>query len=69
MVQSIEQQRRTWGNAIRKARKEKGWTQEELAHEWGNTLSYVQKIETGQKGNAETCRDLLALIATLKKAS
>lgn len=67
MVKITEQQRRQWGNAIRRARQAKGLTQDELAQEWENTLSYIQKIETGAKGNRHTYRDLIELIDKLPR--
>jgi len=57
-----QQERKKWGAVVKKARMRKGLSQEEMARAWGHTLSYVQKIEVGQKGNEDTCRDLLELL-------
>lgn len=67
-----EQKRKRWGRLIREARLKKGLSQEELAREWGNTLSYLQKVETGTKGNEETYAALIEVLSKIdgrKKAS
>lgn len=37
------------GERIRDARREKGWTQEDLAHEAGIDRSYIGGVERGQR--------------------
>jgi len=66
-----DKQRKAWGDDIRQARRARNLTQEQLARLWGGTLSYVQKIEIGAKGNAETYEALMALLdpPRRKKAS
>ncbi len=38
-----------FGNLVRAYRKQRGWTQEELAERWGYTREYVSQIEAGRK--------------------
>ena len=59
--------RQIWATGIRAARAKKGITAEELAGAWNQSLSYLQKIETGTKGTERTFRELMALIRRLKK--
>ena len=39
----------TFGDLVRAYRKQRGWTQEELAERWGYTRGYVSLIEAGKK--------------------
>ena len=39
------------GEEIKKARKQKKWTQKKLAEELGISVSYVQQLENGIKSN------------------
>lgn len=38
-----------FGNLVKAYRKQRGWTQEELAERWGHTRVYVSQIEGGQR--------------------
>src|SRR5260370_4493210 len=38
-----------FGSLIKAYRKQRGWTQEELAGRWGYTRAYVSQIEAGKK--------------------
>lgn len=38
-----------FGNLVRAYRKQRGWTQEELAERWGHTSSYIGQIEAGRR--------------------
>lgn len=39
----------TFGRNVRQARKDKGWTQEQLAFEAGVKRAYLSEIENGQR--------------------
>jgi transcriptional regulator with XRE-family HTH domain len=39
----------TFGRNVRKARKDKGWTQEQLAFEAGVKRAYLSEVENGQR--------------------
>tara|TARA_R110002020_G_scaffold50791_2_gene143660 strand:+ start:2124 stop:2330 length:207 start_codon:yes stop_codon:yes gene_type:complete len=39
----------TFGRNVRQARKEKGWTQEQLAFEAGVKRAYLSEVENGQR--------------------
>jgi transcriptional regulator with XRE-family HTH domain len=39
----------TFGHNVRQARKEKGWTQEQLAFEAGVKRAYLSEVENGQR--------------------
>src|SRR5579859_7044027 len=39
----------TFGKLVRSYRKERGWSQEELANRWGFTREYVSQIESGKR--------------------
>ncbi|HEU5382838.1 MAG TPA: helix-turn-helix transcriptional regulator [Ktedonobacteraceae bacterium] len=41
--------RNAFGDLVRAYRKQRGWTQEELAERWGYTRGYVSLIEAGKK--------------------
>ncbi len=38
-----------FGELVRSYRKQRGWTQEELAERWGYTRAYISQIEAGKK--------------------
>lgn len=38
-----------FGNLVKAYRKQRGWTQEELAERWGHTSSYISQIEGGRR--------------------
>lgn len=39
----------TFGRNVRQARKDKGWTQEQLAFEAGVKRAYLSEVENGQR--------------------
>ncbi|MBU1336386.1 MAG: helix-turn-helix domain-containing protein [Alphaproteobacteria bacterium] len=39
----------TFGQNVRQARKDKGWTQEQLAFEAGVKRAYLSEVENGQR--------------------
>ena len=39
----------TFGRKVRQARKDKGWTQEQLAFEAGVKRAYLSEVENGQR--------------------
>lgn len=62
------EQRREWATKLKRRRKTIGWSQERLAVKSGQSLSYIQKLETAQRGNAEITVELLALMKSARKA-
>src|SRR4051812_39015866 len=38
-----------FGALVKAYRKQRGWTQEQLAENWGYTGSYVSQVETGKR--------------------
>lgn len=48
------------GQAVRRLRGERGWSQEELAQRCGTTATSISRIETGRHGASETLAVLLA---------
>lgn len=38
-----------FGNLVKAYRKQRGWTQEELAERWGHSRAYITQIESGRK--------------------
>ncbi len=38
-----------FGNLVKAYRKQRGWTQEELAERWGHSRAYISQIESGRK--------------------
>lgn len=53
------------GDAIRKARTARDWTQQELAHEAGVAPAYVSMVESGERTNT-TMKTLDKLLAALE---
>lgn len=48
------------GNAVRRLRADRGWSQEELAHRCGTTATSISRIETGRHGASDTLAMLIA---------
>jgi transcriptional regulator with XRE-family HTH domain len=41
--------KREFGDLVKAYRKQRGWTQEELAERWGHSRAYISQIESGEK--------------------
>jgi transcriptional regulator with XRE-family HTH domain len=41
--------KREFGDLVKAYRKQRGWTQEELAERWGHSRAYISQIESGKK--------------------
>src|SRR5690242_2648995 len=53
----------TFGKLVQAYRKERSWSQQELAERWGNTREYVSQVESGKRKLTQT--DQVARLADI----
>lgn len=58
-----------FGRRVAELRRDRGWTQSELAEQWGVSLGYVQLVEGGRENLTIVSLSLLAGVLKVRPAA